>query len=78
MEVLNKCMELTKEITGNNRISPDSTLKDIAVDSLNVMKLIVAIENHYEVFLDDIDFLEIYKLTFEQFSRRIEDVVYSK
>ena len=43
------------------------TLSELIHDSLTLMKLIVAIENEFHVFLDDINFIDLYNSTIEDF-----------
>jgi acyl carrier protein len=42
-------------------------MKDVIQDSLLLMKVIVSVENEFDIFLDDINFIELYNYDIKGF-----------
>lgn len=66
-----KIIEIIGAIVGA-KTHAQSKFKDIATDSLMLMKVIVAVEQEFDVFLDDIDFIAIFNSTVDDFIKKVE------
>jgi acyl carrier protein len=65
MEIMNttkKVLAIFESVICKTGLTEDMKLKDILQSSLSLMQIIVAIEKEFNIFLDDIDFIEIYNL----------------
>jgi len=62
-----KVLNIFESVTSNTGLTGEMKLKEIIQDSLSLMKIIVAIENEFNIFLDDIDFIALYNLDIQGF-----------
>ena len=62
-----KILDIFESVTGASDLTDDIRIRDIIQDSLSLMKMIVAIEDEFDIFLDDIDFIALYGFNIREF-----------
>jgi len=62
-----KVLTIFESVLSTAGLTENMYIKDIIQDSLSLMKIIVAIENEFNTFLDDIDFIALYNLDIKGF-----------
>lgn len=66
-EINQEALGIISALTKQENINIKMTLGELIQDSLTLMKVIVAIENKFDIYLDDINFIELYNYTVKDF-----------
>lgn len=62
-----KVLGIFESVLAATGLTEHMKIKEIIRDSLSLMKIIVEIENQFNIFLDDIDFIALYNLDIQGF-----------
>ena len=76
MDVLNKVLTILTELCGIEGISTEQELaKDLALDSLQMVTLLIMIEDNFNITLDEADMNPFDLITVEQVIKLVEKYV---